>query len=95
MLLDKGENAFVPSTLPNQVKAKAFWYITRKAHYKNDYDRQLAELIQNYGQLRYTALLNQLSILNLKDYTEAEVNRINVQLTQFLQQLEHPSHVDF
>ena len=88
MLLDKGENAFVPSTLPNQVKAKAFWYITRKAHYKNDYDRQLAELIQNYGQLRYTALLNQLSILNLKNYTEAEINRINAQLTQFLQQLE-------
>ena len=88
MLLDKGENAFVPSTLPNQVKAKAFWYITRKAHYKNDYDRQLAELIQNYGQLRYTALLNQLSILNLKNYTEAEIIRINRQLTQFLQQLE-------
>ena len=88
MLLDKGENAFVPSTLPNQVKAKAFWYITRKAHYKNDYDRQLAELIQNYGQLRYTALLNQLSILNLKDYTEAEISRINVQLTEFLRQLE-------
>ena len=88
MLLDKGENAFVPSTLPNQVKAKAFWYITRKAHYKNDYDRQLAELIQNYGQLRYTALLNQLSILNLKDYTEAEINRINAQLTEFLHQLE-------
>ena len=88
MLLDKGENAFVPSTLPNQVKAKAFWYITRKAHYKNDYDRQLAELIQNYGQLRYTALLNQLSILNLKNYTEAEINRINAQLANFLQQLE-------
>lgn len=88
MLLDKGENAFVPSTLPNQVKAKAFWYITRKAHYKNDYDRQLAELIQNYGQLRYTALLNQLSILNLKNYTEAEIRRIDAQLTKFLQQLE-------
>lgn len=88
MLLDKGENAFVPSTLPNQIKAKAFWYITRKAHYKNDYDRQLAELIQNYGQLRYTALLNQLSILNLKDYTEAEIERINTQLTLFSQQLE-------
>lgn len=88
MLLDKGENAFVPSTLPNQVKAKAFWYITRKAHYKNDYDRQLAELIQNYGQLRYTALLNQLSILNLKNYTEAEINRIDAQLSNFKQQLE-------
>lgn len=88
MLLDRGENAFVPSTLPNQVKAKAFWYITRKAHYKNDYDRQLAELIQNYGQLRYTALLNQLSILNLKNYTEAEISRIDIQLTEFLQQLE-------
>lgn len=88
MLLDKGENAFVPSTLPNQVKAKAFWYITRKAHYKNDYDRQLAELIQNYGQLRYTALLNQLSILNLKNYTEAEISRIDAQLTKFLRQLE-------
>lgn len=88
MLLDKGENTFVPSTLPNQVKAKAFWYITRKAHYKNDYDRQLAELIQNYGQLRYTALLNQLSILNLKNYTEAEISRIDAQLTNFLHQLE-------
>lgn len=88
MLLDKGENAFVPSTLPNQTKAKAFWYITRKAFYKNDYDRQLAELIQNYGQLRYTALLNQLSILNLKDYTEAEINRIDEQLTSFKERLE-------
>lgn len=88
MLLDKGENAFVPSTLPNQVKAKAFWYITRKAHYKNDYDRQLAELIQNYGQLRYTALLNQLSILNLKNYTEAEINRIDAELSNFSQQLK-------
>lgn len=88
MLLDKGENAFVPSTLPNQTKAKAFWYITRKAFYKNDYDRQLAELIQNYGQLRYTALLNQLSILNLKDYTEAEISRIDEQLTIFKERLE-------
>lgn len=88
MLLDKGENAFVPSTLPNQTKAKAFWYITRKAFYKNDYDRQLAELIQNYGQLRYTALLNQLSILNLKDYTEAEISRIDEQLTTFKARLE-------
>lgn len=88
MLLDEGENAFVPSTLPEQTKAKAFWYITRKRFYKNDYDRQLAELIQNYGQLRYTALLNELSIINLKDYTEAEINKINVQLTNFKQQLE-------
>ena len=38
--------------------------------------------------MRYTALLNQLSILNLKNYTEAEINRIDAQLTQFLQQLE-------
>lgn len=88
MLLDKGENAFVPSTLPNQTKSKAFWYITRKAFYKNDYDRQLAELIQNYGQLRYTALLNQLSILNLKNYTETEINRIDEQLTTFKERLE-------
>lgn len=88
MLLDEGENAFVPSTLPEQTKAKAFWYIARKRFYKNDYDRQLAELIQNYGQLRYTALLNELSIINLKDYTEAEITRINVQLTNFKQELE-------
>lgn len=88
MLLDKGENAFVPSKLPNPTKAKAFWYITRKAFYKNDYDRQLAELIQNYGQLRYTALLNQLSILNLKNYTEAEISRIDEQLMDFKERLE-------
>lgn len=88
MLLDKGTNTFVPSVIPNQTKAKAFWYITRAPYYKNDYDRQLAELIQNYGQLRYTALLNKLSILNLKSFTEAEINRIDAQLSNFKIQLE-------
>lgn len=87
MTLDKGSNLFVPETIPEQTKAKAFWFITRKQFFKNDYDRELAELIQNYGQLKYTALLNELGILNLKNYTEKELAAIKERLAKFAQKL--------
>ena len=55
--MDKGSLMFVPDndTIPD---AYAFWYISRKRFYKNDYQRELAELMQNYGACIWQTYLN-------------------------------------
>ena len=48
--MNKGQFMFIPDN--NEVPtAYCYWYISRRCFYKNDYTREVAELMQNYGQV--------------------------------------------
>lgn len=48
--MNKGQLMFIPDN--NEVPtAYCYWYISRRCFYKNDYTREVAELMQNYGQV--------------------------------------------
>lgn len=70
--MDKGSLLFTPENkqMPN---AYAFWYISRKCYYRNDYERELAELIQNYGACMWQGYLNKENILDLRDDLNTEI----------------------
>ena len=71
---DKGQLMFTPEndTVPT---AYCFWYITRRRFYKNDYERELAELTQNYGQAIWQGYLNGEAIQNTAKDLAAEIER--------------------
>lgn len=70
--MDKGSLMFTPEDkqMPN---AYAFWYISRKCYYRNDYERELAELVQNYGACMWQGYLNKENILDLRDDLNTEI----------------------
>lgn len=70
--MDKGSLLFTPEDkqMPN---AYAFWYISRKCHYRNDYERELAELVQNYGACMWQGYLNKENILDLRNDLNTEI----------------------
>lgn len=68
--MNKGQFMFVPDN--NEVPtAYCYWYISRRCFYKNDYTREVAELMQNYGQVIWE---NFLTGGKLKD-TIAKLNK--------------------
>lgn len=71
---DKGQLMFTPEndTVPT---AYCFWYITRRRFYKNDYERELAELMQNYGQSIWQGYLNGEKIQDIAADLAAEIDR--------------------
>ena len=71
---DKGQLMFTPEndTVPT---AYCFWYITRRRFYKNDYERELAELMQNYGQCMWEGYLNGEKIQDIAADLAAEIDR--------------------
>ena len=71
--MDKGSLMFVPENneIPN---AYCFWYISRACFYNSDYERELAELMQNYGQCIWNTYLNKKDIDTLKTDLENEIN---------------------
>ena len=71
---DKGQLMFTPEndTVPT---AYCFWYITRRRFYKNDYERELAELTQNYGQSIWQGYLNGEKIQDIAADLAAEIDR--------------------
>lgn len=64
MAMDKGAFMYMPASVqpttnPTVPKINAFWYITKRRHYHNDYVRDVASLTQKFGeQLWRTALTN-------------------------------------
>lgn len=70
--MDKGSLLFTPEDkqMPN---AYAFWYISRKCYYRNDYERELAELVQNYGACMWQGYLNKENILDLRNDLNTEI----------------------
>lgn len=72
--MDKGSLIFTPAndTIPN---AYCFWYISRKCHYKTDYTRELAELVQNYGACVWQGYLNGKNVEKVQNNLDAEIER--------------------
>ena len=64
MAMDKGAFMYMPASVqpttnPTVPEINAFWYITKRRHYHNDYVRDVASLTQKFGeQLWRTALTN-------------------------------------
>lgn len=71
---DKGQLMFTPET-KTVPTAYCFWYITRRRFYKNDYERELAELMQNYGQCIWEGYLNGEKIHDIAADLAAEIDR--------------------
>ena len=71
---DKGQLMFTPET-KTVPTAYCFWYITRRRFYKNDYERELAELTQNYGQSIWQGYLNGEKIQDIAADLAAEIDR--------------------
>ena len=75
--MDKGSLIFTPDN-DNVPNAYAFWYISRKCFYRTDYERELAELMQNYGRAIWETYLNYNRIQDLRDDLNDEIqNRID------------------
>lgn len=71
--MDKGSLMFVPEN--NEIpEGYCFWYISRACFYRSDYERELAELMQNYGQCIWNTYLNKKDIDNLQTDLKNEIN---------------------
>lgn len=70
--LDKGAFMFVPPTadgitVPTIPQVNAFWYITKRRHYHNEYVRDVANLTQKYGEMLWRTETANISVDNVKD----------------------------
>ena len=72
--MDKGSLMYVPD-YAEEPTAYAYWFISRKCFYKNDYERELAELVQNYGACIWGGFLNKKAIAQVKAELEEEIQR--------------------
>lgn len=72
--MDKGSLLFIPEndTIPS---AYCYWVISRACSYKNDYQRELAELVQNYGDCIWQNYLNSNRISKVANDLATEINR--------------------
>lgn len=70
--MDKGYQMFIPAddTIPS---GYAFWYISRARFYNNDYEREMAELVQNMGQNTWQGYLTKLEVDGIKTDLETEI----------------------
>lgn len=72
--MDKGSLMYVPDDT-EEPTAYAYWFISRKCFYKNDYERELAELVQNYGACIWGGFLNKKAIAQVKAELAEEIQR--------------------
>ena len=72
--MDKGSLMYVPDDTEEPM-AYAYWFISRKCFYKNDYERELAELVQNYGACIWGGFLNKKAIAQVKAELKEEIQR--------------------
>ena len=72
--MDKGSLMYVPDDT-EEPTAYAYWFISRKCFYKNDYERELAELVQNYGACIWGGFLNKKDIAQVKAELAEEIQR--------------------
>jgi len=64
--LDKGEMMFMPHGIKPQ-KNLAYWYISRKSEYSNNYTFESATLRQLYGQLKWRKMMHEATIQRILD----------------------------
>ena len=77
--VDKGALMFTPPTVagdevPTIPEVNAFWYITKRRHYKNEYVKDVASLTQKYGQMLWRCETANISVDNIKE-TVAELSQ--------------------
>ena len=72
MMADKGQMMFTPAdnTPPT---AFCYWYITRRCEYRNDYQGELARMVQLYGQQVWQSYLNGQNILATQERINQEI----------------------
>lgn len=69
--LDKGAFMFTPPTtagdvVPTIPEVNAFWYITKRRHYHNEYVRDVAMLTQKYGEMLWRSETANISVDDVK-----------------------------
>lgn len=100
MAMDKGAFMYMPASVqpttnPSVPEINAFWYITKRRHYHNDYVRDVASLTQKFGeQLWRTALTNgvvdnlKLSVADLYNKIAEETERAEAAEAQLQKNIE-------
>lgn len=75
-MLDKGQMMYKPDNgeAPENL---AFWYITKRCDYRNDYQRELAQLTQQYGIIKWQNRLNSDFISDLRDRMDTAEGRLD------------------
>lgn len=81
--LDKGAFMFTPPTtagdvVPTIPEVNAFWYITKRRHYHNEYVRDVAMLTQKYGEMLWRS-----------ETANISVDDVKAVVATFQQQLDH------
>lgn len=69
--MDKGQLMFIPAENKMPV-AYCYWYISRKCFYRNRYQEELAQLVQNYGSVMWQGYLNKLRV----DAVYSEIDKL-------------------
>lgn len=75
-MTDKGALLYAP--LDNNVpRLNAFWFISRKRHFTNDYQYELATLMQKWGAQQWQLYLLRQAVTDMQDQVTDHGNRID------------------
>ena len=88
--VDKGSMMFVPPTVdgddvPTIPEVNAFWYITKRRHYRNEYVKDVAELTQKTGECLWESMLAEIAV----DEAKLEVKELSDQLDNEISEREN------
>ena len=88
--VDKGSMMFVPPTVdgddvPTIPEVNAFWYITKRRHYRNEYVKDVAELTQKTGECLWESMLADIAV----DEAKLEVKELSDQLDNEISEREN------
>ena len=81
-VMDKGTYQYIPesfsaTTTPSAPQTRAFWYITKRRFYKNEYVEDVARLTQRTGQSLYENFLTLKAVDSIKEFAKELDQRIN------------------
>ena len=74
-VMDKGTYQYIPETFgatttPTAPQTRAFWYITKRRFYKNEYVEDVARLTQRTGQSLYENFLTLKAVDSIKEFAK-------------------------
>lgn len=74
-VMDKGVYQYIPesfsaTTTPTAPQTRAFWYITKRRFYKNEYVEDVARLTQRTGQSLYENFLTLKAVDSIKEFAK-------------------------
>ena len=84
--VDKGALMFTPPTVagdevPTIPEVNAFWYITKRRHYKNEYVKDVASLTQKYGQMLWRCETANISVDNVKEVVAELSQKLDTEIS--------------